>query len=132
MHAKEVEATYESLRTRKLETAKAVQKLIVISESIIKWKNEEKEIGKEKYPIYEAMKIVIPKMEKQPSIAFINKLLAHLNSKNLLFKDWQAQRDIRRKVRAETRLILLGEFKDHKGKIDDLTEGVFTALEGIE
>ncbi len=47
------------------------------------------------------------------------------------FKDWQAQRDIRRKVRAETRLMLLGEFKDHKNKIDDLTEGVFTALEGI-
>lgn len=129
---KEVETTYEKFRTRKLETAKAVQKLIVISERIVEWKNEEKEIGKDKYPLYEAMKLVIPKIEKQQSIVFINKLLAHLSSKNLLFKDWQAQRDIRRKVRAETRLMLLGEFKDHKGKIDDLTEGVFTAMEGIE
>ena len=129
---KEVEATYESLRTRKIETAKAVQKLIGISESIVKWKNEETEIGKDKYPLYEAMKLAVPEMEKQHSIAFINKLLAHLKSKNLLFKDWQAQRDIRRKVRAETRLMLLGEFKEYKNKIDDLTEGVFTALEGIK
>jgi len=129
---REVEATYEKFRTRKLETAKAVQKLIRISESIIKWKIEEKEIGKDRYPLYEAMKIVVPAIEKQHTITFIKKLLTHLTNKNLLFKDWQAQRDIRRKVKAETRLMLLAEFKDHKNKIDDLTEGVFTALEGIK
>jgi len=128
---KEVETTYEKLRTRKLETAKAVQKIVEISKRMVEWKKEEQEIGKDKHPIYEAIKIVIPRMEKQHSKEFINKLLSHLRSKNLLFKNWQAQRDIRRKVRAETRLMLLGEFKDHKGKIDDLTEGVFTALEGI-
>jgi len=128
---KEVETTYGKFRTRKLETAKAVQQLVEISKRIVEWKNEEEEIGKDRYPLYEAIKIVIPKMEKQQSIAFINKLLAHLNSKNLLFKDWQAQRDIKRKVRAETRLMFLGEFKDYKSKIDDLTEGVFTALEGL-
>jgi len=113
-------------------TAKAVQKILDISKRIVEWKNEEKEMGKDKHPLYEAIKIIIPKTQKQQSIAFIKKLLAHLGSKNLLFKDWQAQRDIRRKVRAETRLMLLGDFKDHKSKIDDLTEGVFTALEGIK
>jgi hypothetical protein len=33
---------------------------------------------------------------------------------------------------AETRLLLLSEFKDHRDKVDALTERVFEALEGVE
>ncbi len=129
--SKEVERTYEELRNRKIETGEAVRKLLDISERIIEWKREEKEIGKDKYPLYEAIKDIIPEVEKQRVIGFIDDLLIHLRKEKLLFKGWQLQRDIRRKVKAETRLLLLSKFRDYKDKIDDLTEGVFGALEEI-
>jgi type I restriction enzyme R subunit len=126
---REVERAYEQLRTRKLETQEAIQKMVTFSQRIIEWRKEESEIGKEKYPLYEAIKIVLPATDKQKTIAFINRLLVHLENKKLLFKNWQNQRDIRRKVRAETRLMLLSEFKEHKNKIEDLTDGIINALE---
>jgi type I restriction enzyme R subunit len=126
---REVERAYEQLRTRKLETQEAIQKLLTFSQKIVEWKKEESEIGKEKYPLYEAIKIVLPETDKKKSIDFINKLLTHLESRKLLFKNWQNQRDIRRKVKAETRLMLLSEFKEHKNKIEDLTDGIINALE---
>jgi len=129
--SREVERTYEELRNRKIETEEAVQRLLHISEKIIKWKKEEKEIGKDKYPLYEAIKSILPKIEKQRAIAFIDNLLTHLENKKLLFKGWQLQRDIRRMVKAETRLLLLSNFRDHRDKIDELTEAVFEALEEI-
>ncbi|MGC9115916.1 MAG: type I restriction endonuclease subunit R [Fervidicoccaceae archaeon] len=128
---KEVERTYEELRNRKIETGEAVQKLLDISEKIIEWKKGEEEIGKDKYPLYEAIKNIIPQVERQRVLDFIDILLIHLRRENLLFEGWQLQRDIRRKVKAETRLLLLSKFRDYKGKIDDLTEGVFGALEEI-
>jgi len=54
--SKEVERTYEELRTRRIETREAVQRLLNISERIVKWKREEEEIGKDKHPLYEAIK----------------------------------------------------------------------------
>ncbi|MCP8308591.1 MAG: HsdR family type I site-specific deoxyribonuclease [archaeon] len=129
--SKEVEMTYEELRARKIEIGEAVQRLLSISEKIVEWKREEKEIGKDKYPIYEALKIVLPKIEKQKAITFINNLLTHLEKKRLLFKGWQLQRDVRRKVMAEIRLMLLSEFRDYRSKVDELTEGIFGALEGM-
>ena len=128
---KEVERVYEELRSKKIETAKAVQKIIDFSGKIIEWKTEEEEIGKKKYPLYEAIKLVVPEIEKQKSISFIGNLLGQLETRNFLFKGWQNQRDIRRKVRAETRLMLLKEYKENKNKLDDLTDGIFVALEGI-
>ncbi|PMB76224.1 MAG: hypothetical protein C0177_07275 [Fervidicoccus fontis] len=128
---KEVERTYEELRNRKIETGEAVQKLLDISEKIIEWKKGEEEIGKDKYPLYEAIKNIIPQVERQRVLDFIDILLIHLRRENLLFEGWQLQRDIRRKVKAETRLLLFSKFRDYKGKIDDLTEGVFGALEEI-
>jgi type I restriction enzyme R subunit len=128
---KEVERTYEELRNRKIETVEVVQKLLDISEKIIEWKKGEEEIGKDKYPLYEAIKNIIPQVERQRVLDFIDNLLIHLRRENLLFEGWQLQRDIRRKVKAETRLLLLSKFRDYKGKIDDLTEGVFGALEEI-
>jgi hypothetical protein len=126
---REVERAYEQMRTRKLETQEAIQKMVTFSQRIVEWKKEESEIGKEKYPLYEAIKIVLPETDKQKTIAFITRLLAHLESRKLLFKNWQNQRDIRRKAKAETRLMLLSEFKEHKNKIEDLTDGLINALE---
>jgi type I restriction enzyme R subunit len=128
----EVEKTYEELRTRKIETEEAVRKLLSFSERIVEWKREEKEIGKDKYPIYEAIKVVLPRIEKQRAITFINDLSAHLQKRKLLFNGWQLQRDVRRKVKAETRLMLLSKFKEHRKKIDELTEGIFGALEAMK
>ena len=130
--SKEVEKTYEELRNRRIKTEEAIKKLFDFSERIIEWKKEEKEIGKDKYPIYEAIKSILPKIEKQRAINFINNLLIRLENEKLLFKGWQLQRDVRRKVKAETRLSLLSEFRDYKSKIDELTDKVFEALEGIE
>ena len=129
--SKEVERTYEELRNRRIETGEAVQRLLNISERIVKWKKEEEEIGKDKYPIYEAIKSILPKIEKQRAIAFIDNLLIHLENKKLLFKGWQLQRDVQRKVRAETRLLLLSKFRNYRDKIDELTEAIFGALVGI-
>ena len=101
-----------------------------ISERIVKWKKEEEEIGKDKYLLYEAIKSILPKIEKQRAIAFIDNLSTHLENKKLLFKGWQLQRDVRRKVKAETRLLLLSKFRNYRDKIDELTEAIFGALEG--
>jgi uncharacterized HAD superfamily protein len=82
-----VERAYEQLRTRKLETQEAIQKMVNFSQRIIEWKKEESEIGKEKYPLYEAIQIVLPETDKQKTIVFITRLLAHLESRKLLFKN---------------------------------------------
>jgi len=129
--SKEVEKTYEELRTRKIETEEAVRKLLDFSDKIAQWKKEEKEIGKDKYPLYEALKTVLPDIAKQRAIAFISNLSSYLEKAGLLFEGWQLQRDVRRKVRAETRLLVLSEYKDYRTKIDELTERLFAALEGI-
>jgi hypothetical protein len=129
--SKEVERTYEELRSRRIETEEAVKRILDFSERIVKWKREEKEIGKEKYPLYEALKNVLPEIEKQRAINFINDLLTHLEKQKLLFKGWQLQRDVRRKVKAEIRLLLLSKFRDYGSKMDELTDSTFEALEGI-
>jgi len=98
----------------------------------VKWKREEKEIGREKYPLYEAIKSVIPDVEKNRVISFIDLLLSHLRKKKLIFEGWQSQRDVRRSVRAEVRLLLLSRFREYRNKIDELTERIFDALEGIQ
>jgi len=103
-----------------------------ISERIVEWKKEEEEIGKDKYPLYEAIKSILPEIEKQIAIAFINNLLTTLENKKLLFEGWQLQRDVRRKVRAEIRLLLLPKFRDYRDKIDELADRIFEALEGIK
>jgi len=129
--SKEVEDILEKMRSRKIETEHAIKKLITICEKIVKWKQEEKEIGKEKYPLYEVIMSVIPTLEKNRVVSFIDLLLSHLRERKLIFKGWQLQRDVRRRVRAEIRLLLLSKFKDYKHKIDELTEKVFDALEEI-
>ena len=128
---RDVERTYEELRTRKVKTEEVIQKLLDVSKRIIEWKKEEKEMGKDKYRLYEAIKSVIPEIEKQKAISFVNNLSTHLQKRKLLFKGWQLQRDVRRKVKAETRLLLLSKFRDYRDKIDELTEGIFGALEGV-
>jgi type I restriction enzyme R subunit len=129
--SKEVKRTYEELRTRKIEIEEAIRRGIVFSEKIVKWKKEEEEIGKERYPLYEALKIVLPELDKQEAVDFINSLLSHLENKKLRFKGWQLQRDIRRKIRMEIRLLLLSKFKNYRQKIDEMTDVLFEALEGM-
>lgn len=130
--SKEVEKTYEELRNRRIEVGEAVQRAIDFSERIEEWKREWREIGKDKHPIYEAIKSILPKIEKQRAISFIDNLLKHLQNKKLLFKGWQQQREVLRKVRAEIRFMLHSNFGNYRDKIDELTEGIFKALEGIE
>jgi len=127
----EVEATYQELRAKKVEVKEAVQKLLNTLEKIAEWKREEAEIGKDKYPVYEALMSIVPEARKQKAVSFVSELLSHLTEREMLFKGWQQQRDVRRKVKAELRVLLLSKFKEHKSKIDKLTESVFEALEGI-
>jgi type I restriction enzyme R subunit len=126
---KEVERTYEDLRAKKIETKEAIKKILDFSQRIVEWNKEETEIGIDKYPIYEAIKIILPEMEKQEVIAFINKLQTHLDQKGLLFKNWHEQRDVKRKVKDETRILLLSDFKENRSKVDDLRDAVVDALE---
>ena len=128
----DVEKTYEELRNRKIETEEAIQRLLTIGRRIVKWKKNEDRIGKDRYAVYQAIIAIIPELEEQTVLKFIEKLLKDLREKGLLFKGWQRQRGIRRKVRGETRILLLTNFKKWRNKIDDLTEGVFRALEEIE
>lgn len=128
----EIESTYEELRTKKVQTKEAVQKLLEISEKIAEWKKEEQEIGKDKYPVYEAVRSIVPEAGKKETATFVDSLLAHLAEKGMFFKGWQQQRDVRRKVKAEVRLLLLSRFREHKSKIDRLTESVFEAWEGMK
>ena len=130
--SREVERTYEELRTRKIDTEEAVRKALDFSEKITRWKSEEHEIGKGKYPLYEALKTVLPDAEKQRAIVFINHLKDHLEKSGLLFEGWQLQRDVRRKVKSETRFLLLSDYKEHRDKIDELTEQLFGAMEGMQ
>jgi type I restriction enzyme R subunit len=128
---KEVERTYEQLRNKKIETEEAIKRLLDFSQRIVDWKAEEKEIGPS-YPIYEAIKVVIPSMDKQRAIGIVNELVGNLKAKKLIFEGWQTQRDVRRKVKAEIRLHLLSKIKNNRDKMDELNDTVFDALEGIK
>ena len=130
--SEEVERTYEELRTRKIETEEAIQRLLTIGRKIVEWKKNERRIGRDRYAVYEALIAVIPELDEQVALEFVDTLLRHLRGSGLLFRGWRQQRDIRRKVRCETRLMLLSRLKRWRSRIDDLTEGVFRALEGIE
>jgi hypothetical protein len=127
-----VEATYEKLRDRKLQTEQGIEKLKSFCEKVAGWKKEMTEIGEEKYPIYEAIKLVLSDLEKKKAINFIDELIGHLENKKLVFPGWQLQRDVRRKMKEEIRIKLLSKFKNYRNKIDDLTEKIFVALEGLE
>ena len=71
-----------------------------------------------------------PDVKKELALDFAGRLLDTLKLRNLLFDGWQEQRDVRRKVMAEIRLMLLSEFREHRTKIDELTDAVYQALEG--
>ena len=130
--SREVEKTYEDLMAKKIETREASKKILDVSERIAEWKKEEQEIGEDKYPIYEAMRSVVPGIDKQRIIAFIHELLIHLQEKKLLFNGWRQQRDVRHKVRVEIRLQLLSKLRNHRNRLDDMTEGIFSGLEGMK
>lgn len=126
----EVELIYQRLRDKKEATEKEIERLKEMCKRVVEWKRERKEIGKEKHPLYEAIKETVPDLQKDRIIDFTNDLLSHLNEKKLLFSGWQSQREIRKKVRGEIRIKLLSKLKNHRDKIDDLTDEIFDALEG--
>lgn len=128
----DVERVYEEFRKRKIKTEEAVNKILELSEEIVEWKKEERVIGKNRYPIYEGIKIVLPHVEKKKAIDFIDDLMTDLRQRKLLFEGWQQQRDIRRAIKREIRLLLLSHFRENKNKIDDLMEVIFEALERMK
>jgi len=128
----EVELIYQRLREQKEVTENEIKKLLDMCEKVVDWKKERKEIGEDVHPLYEEIKKTTPELEKKRAIDFVKGLLSHLNTKELLFSGWQSQREMRRKVRSEIRIMLLTEMKNHRDKIDDLTDNIFEALEGKE
>jgi type I restriction enzyme R subunit len=126
---REVSRIYEELRTRKIETERAMEELLKSAQKVLEWKREEREIGKDIYPLYEAVKNVLPEIEKQEAIDFARRIKEHLEKRGLLFKGWREQREVRRKVRAEIRFLILSRFKDRKDKIDDLQDSIYKSLE---
>jgi type I restriction enzyme R subunit len=127
----EVVRTYEGLREKRIETREAVDQILGVAEQIVQWKKEEEEVGRERFALFEAFKGVVPDVQKALVVDFAGRLLDTLKAKNLLFEGWQEQRDVRRRVMAEIRVMLLAEFKGYKSKIDELTEAIYGALEGL-
>ncbi|MFW6159908.1 MAG: type I restriction endonuclease subunit R [Acidobacteriota bacterium] len=128
----EVELIYKKLREKKEATEQEIKMLRERCKRVVDWKKEKEEIGEELHPLYEAMKETIPELQKKRIIDFTNDLLSHLKTKKFLFSGWQYQREMRRKVRGEIRIILLSRMKNHRDEIDHLTDNIFKALEGGE
>lgn len=129
--SKEVEEIYEKLRQKKIETEKGIARLRELLKKVVEWKKEREKIGEDKHSIFEAIMATTPELQKERGIDFAGNLLSLLKGKKLIFSGWKFQRDIRRKIRGEIRIMLILKFKNHKGKIDDLTEKVFEAIEEL-
>jgi len=129
---KEVEEVYEELREKKKITEKEIEKIEAFNNRIWDWIKERKEIGEERYPVYEALKLTIPDLDKNRAVRLTNEILNHLENKKLLFHGWSLQRDVRREVKKEIRIKLIAGLKNYKNKIDDLVDKIFYALEGME
>jgi len=127
--SRDVSRTYKNLRDRKIGTEEAVKNALKVSEQIVLWKKDEETMGKERHAIYEAFQSIIPDIGSAVTLEFATRLLDKLKASGLLFDGWQQQRDVRRKVMAETRLMLLSEFKGYRSRMDELTEAIYLALE---
>lgn len=128
----EVELIYQKLREKKEATEKEIERLREMCKRVVDWKKEKEEIGEDLHPIYEAIKGAVPDLKKERIIDFTNDLMSHLKSKKFLFSGWEVQREMRRKIRGEIRIMLLSKMKNHRGEIDDLTNNIFEALEDGE
>jgi len=128
----EVELIYQKLREKKEATEREIKRLREMCEKVVNWKKEKEEIGEEVHPLYEAIKGIVPEIQNKRIIDFSNDLLAHLKTKKFLFSGWQYQREMRKKVRGEIRILLLSRMKNHRDKIDDLTDYIFEAIEERE
>jgi type I restriction enzyme, R subunit len=130
--SEQVKHLYDELGRKGSQTTKILAKLTGITEQIAQRNREEKEVGTERYPIYEALKTVVTDIDKGKAVDFADYLTTGLKSQKLLFRGWQQKRDIRRKVKEEVRIQLLGRIKEARPKIDKLTDAVFNALEGMK
>jgi predicted ATPase with chaperone activity len=133
--SKEIEETYELLRFRIVRVEKAYEKILKFARQISDWKQEEEEIGRDKHPIYEAIKSLLPEMDKEKILDFVNKLLTTLRDKKLLFKGWYLQKGVSQKLRGEVRICLVGWLKDRaydKELVDGLLDAIMEALKEVE
>lgn len=130
--ADQVRHLYEELGRKGTQTKDTLQKLVGLTEQIAARNREEQEVGVERYPIYEALKSELPGIGKQEAIDFADRLSSGLKSQKLMFKGWQQKREVRRKVREEIRIRLLGQLKGARPRIDKLTDSVFNAMEGMK
>jgi len=129
--SKEVENAYEELRSREEINAQTIQKLLGLLEKVVIWKQKENEIGKENYPIYEAIKSVVPEIEDRKAVELIDSLFSNLRSKGLLFEDWQNQREVRKQAREEIAIMLYSKLREHKDKSEELGNKIFEAIKWI-
>ncbi|MBC7330553.1 HsdR family type I site-specific deoxyribonuclease [bacterium] len=125
--SKEIEATYEALRLKRLRVEEAYERILEFAKQISDWKQEEKEIGKDKHPIFEAIKSRLPQVEKEKVLDFVNRLLSTLRDKKLLFKGWYLQKSVSVQVRIEVRIRLLSWLKD-RAYDEELINGLHTAI----
>jgi len=133
--SKEIEATYEALRLKRLKVEEAYERILEFAKQISDWKQEEKEIGRDKHPIYETIKTLLPEMDKEKILDFVNKLLTTLRDKKLLFKGWYLQKAVSTDVRRESRICLVGWLKDrayNKELVDGLLDAIMEALKEVE
>jgi len=133
----EIEATYEALRYRRIKVEEAYERVKQVSERIMERGKEEEEIGRDKYPIYEVVKSILPNMSKEKILELVESLKTILSEKKLLFKGWHLQKGVKQEVRKEMRFILLkwlrdSEYGSIKSKIaDSLEEPILEALKEV-
>lgn len=130
--SKQIENVFADLRNRKKKVEEVMQTVAGISEKIVERKVKEEKVGKDIYSVYEVIENVAPEVPKEKITDFSKSLINYLQNKKLLFKGWNEQREVRRRVKAEIRLRLLAEFKGYsQNKIDNLMDGIFVVLEEI-
>jgi len=120
---------------KRLKVEEAYERILEFAKQISDWKQEEKEIGRDKHPIYETIKTLLPQMDKEKILDFVNKLLTTLRDKKLLFKGWYLQKAVSTDVRREARICLVGWLKDgtyDKELVDGLLDAIMEALKEVE
>jgi hypothetical protein len=119
---------------KRLKVEEAYERILEFAKQISDWKQEEEEIGRDKHPIYEAIKTLLPEMDKEKILDFVNKLLTTLRDKKLLFKGWYLQKGVSQELRREARICLVGWLKDRaydKELVDGLLDAMMEALKEV-
>lgn len=103
----DIKKAHQELIDRKTTTEEVLAKALEISDKIMKRKEEENEIGRDIFPIYENLRILIPEIRKEEAIEKCKELIEKLKKEQLLFKDWYSRVSILNRVKEEVVLWLL-------------------------